>query len=161
MTSRMGSSQISVKAYNTEGTGYHKANAEVTIGMQRLEVRMQKLSGRSAGLSLLVHSEFLLLTSSDFLQSLHFVDAWNLSQADDDCFQMLQVRDIEYHFYAGLTVRRVRGDVADVALGVSDHACDALQHAKAIVTENGQLDRICCGRALVACPFHVDLSLRF
>src|SRR5580704_14705471 len=55
----------------------------------------------------------------------------------------------------------MRSDVADIALGVADHARDALQHAEAVVAENGQLHGIGCRCALVARPFDINLAFRF
>jgi len=40
----------------------------------------------------------------DFLQSLHFVDAGDLAQPGNDCFQVLEVADVENDFYAGLAI---------------------------------------------------------
>src|ERR1700724_1333087 len=55
----------------------------------------------------------------------------------------------------------MRGDVADVALGVPDHARDAFQHAEAVVAEDGQFHRIDGWSGLVAGPLHVDAALGF
>src|SRR5438309_6306254 len=100
-------------------------------------------------------------TSLYFLQSLYFVYAGNFSQAGNDGLKMFQVCDVENNFHAGLTVGRMRRDVFDVALSVANHSGDALQHAEAIVTEDGQLHGIRSRRALVASPLDLDLAFRF
>src|SRR5579859_591102 len=97
----------------------------------------------------------------NFLQALHFVHAGDLSQAGDDGLEVLQVRNIQHDFHAGLAVRGVGGDVFDVALGVANHAGDVLQHAEAVVAEDGELDRVRRWHTVVARPFDVDLAFGF
>src|SRR5579864_8379218 len=97
----------------------------------------------------------------NFLQSLHFVDTGDLSQAGDDGLEVLQVRNIQHDLHAGLAVRGVGGNVFNVALGVADHAGDVLQHAETVVAEDGELDRIRRWHTVVARPFDVDLAFGF
>src|SRR5215469_398028 len=99
--------------------------------------------------------------SSDLLQPLHFVHARDLPQTDDDLLEMFQVRNIEDNLNARLAIRRVRRDVPDIALGVSNHTGDALQHAEPIVAEDRELDWICGRSAVIARPFDFNLPLRF
>src|SRR5215467_452569 len=95
-----------------------------------------------------------------FLQSLHFVHSGDFPQADDDLLEVLQVGNIQNNFDAGLTVCRMCGDVADVALGVPDHAGDVFQHTEAVVAEDCQLHGISSWSAVVAGPFDIDFSFR-
>src|SRR5215471_2302030 len=74
---------------------------------------------------------------------------------------MLEVRDVEDDFDAGLTVGRMGGDVADVAFRVPDHSRDVFQHAKSVVTINSQLDGICGRNRIVARPLDINLALGF
>src|SRR5579863_6423536 len=95
---------------------------------------------------------------SDFLQPLNFVYSGNFAQTIDDLLQMFQVGDVEHDLNAGLAVGGMRGDVFYVALGVADHSGNVLQHAEAVVTENGELHGIRRRRALVAGPLDVNLA---
>src|SRR5437660_354328 len=52
------------------------------------------------------------------------------------------------------------GDVADIALRVPDHTRDVFEHAKFVVAENRQLDRVSRRRTVVSRPLNVDLPLR-
>src|SRR5258708_26518652 len=99
--------------------------------------------------------------SSDFLQSLHFVDARNFSQAGDDLLEMLQICDVEDYLDTGLAVGRMSGDVLDVALSVADHSRNALKHAETVVAEVSQLHGLCSWGRLVPGPFPIDATIRF
>src|SRR5712691_9048904 len=55
----------------------------------------------------------------------------------------------------------MRGDVLDVALGVTNDSSDALQHAEAIVAEDRQLYGISRRSGLVAGPFDIDAAFGF
>src|SRR5947209_585797 len=74
---------------------------------------------------------------------------------------MLEVGDVEYDLHAGLAVFGAGADVADVALGVADHAGDAFQHPKTVIAVDSKLHRISSGSVFVAPPFDVDAALRF
>src|SRR5579871_5730120 len=71
---------------------------------------------------------------------------------------MLQVGDVEDDLNAGLAVGGLRGDVADVAFGVANHAGNVLQHAEAVIAKDGQLHGIGGRSGLIASPFDVDFS---
>src|SRR3954469_20216904 len=93
---------------------------------------------RDTALLLKSDDEQLLL---DFLQSLHFVDPGNFSQARNNRFEMAQIGDVENDFNARLAVGSLGSDVTNVALGVADHAGDAFQHSEAVIAKNRQLHR--------------------
>src|ERR1700678_1304419 len=85
-------------------------------------------------------------TVSDLLQPLHFVDAGDFAQAGHDLFQVFEVGDIEDDFHAGLAVFGASANVADIALSISNYTRNAFQHPEAVVTVDGELDRVSRGR---------------
>src|SRR5271157_1990968 len=53
------------------------------------------------------------------------------------------------------------GDVADVALGVADHARNALQHAEAVVAVNGEFYGIGGRSAFITGPLDINTAFGF
>src|ERR1700688_3640688 len=134
-------------------------SSTIAFRMDKLiEVYLSTLSSCLREESMFTAKPMLLL---DFLQSLYFVHPGDLAQAGDDLLEVLQVGDVEDDFGASLAVGSLGGDVANVAFGVSDHSRNALQHAKAVVAEDGELHRVGGRSALVAGPLHVDAALWF
>src|ERR1700690_3794929 len=97
----------------------------------------------------------------DLLQSLHVVNAGDLTHAIDDVFQVFQVGNVEHDVDIRLAVVGTGLDVADVGLGIADHGGYLLQHPKTIVAEDRKLHRIGAGRSVVLGPLHIDLAFRF
>src|SRR6266481_5769110 len=92
---------------------------------------------------------FLLVVADDrpldLLQSLHIVYAGNLADAVNDVLQVLQVGDIEDDIDVRLAIAGAGFDVADVGFSIANHGRDLLQHAEAIVAEDGEFYRVGAG----------------
>src|SRR5882724_11778322 len=73
---------------------------------------------------------------------------------------MLQVGDIEHDVDVGLAITGAGFDVTDVGLCIADHGGDLLQHAEAVVAEDGELYRVGTGGPVIVRPLHVNLPFR-
>src|SRR5262245_29119882 len=103
---------------------------------------------------------------SDLIQSLHIVDASDLSEPDHDALQVLHVFDVDHDINGGAAVGGASFDVTDIGIVIADDGGQLLEHAGAIVAKHRQLDGICgfscrCGGFRRLGPLHGDTAVGF
>jgi len=82
------------------------------------------------------------------LGALHGAHTAHAAQAEDHAVEVVQVFGFDHKLDNGFAVFALAGfDAADVGVVVGDNGGQLLQHAGAVVAEDGDLDRVALGPA--------------